>query len=171
MSRRVWSPEIARIADAHFGRRKDQPSPDELKAFYRKAGGLLSHEIIWFNGAERKLLAKAFGDVVRREGLTCYARAILSNHVHLLIRKHRLKAEDMCRAFKAAGRKALCDCAMAPHDHPVFSKDVCHMYKSDVPAMWNCISYIEANYTKHRVENEPCDFVTPYNGWPDHRRR
>jgi len=170
---RTWSPEIAQFAEIHFGRRQeqDQPSPQEIKEFHRAVRPHLQHEIIWFNAAERQALADAFSVVVRRERLTCYACAILSNHVHLLIRKHRMQAEEMSQRLKDSGRVVLREAGLTPPDHPVFSTDSCHIYKSDTNAMWNCIRYIERNYEKHGIKNERCPFVTPYNNWPHHNQR
>ena len=108
---------------------------------------------------------------MRPERLTCYACAILSNHVHCLIRKHRMKAEEMSRMLKDAGRTALCETGLTPRDHPVFSADCCHMYESDTDATWNCIRYIQRNYEKHRIPHEPCDdFVVPCDNWPHHKQ-
>jgi len=170
MSKKAYIPEIAQFAENHFGRKRHQPSPAELKAFYRDIGPHLAHEIIWFDDAARRALAEAFSEVVQRERLTCYACAILSNHVHLLIRKHRMKAEEMYRMLTDASRAALRETGLAPEEHPVFSADCCHIYKSDTQTMWTCIRYIERNFDKHGITNERYPFVSPYNNWPHHKR-
>jgi len=169
MSQEVHAPELAPLAEAHFGRRKVQPTRQELRTFYKEAQKHLAYPLIWFEGAERQAIAKAFGEVIKNERLTCYACAILPNHVHLLIRKHRLSAEEMMRLFKEAGRKAIRGPASARADHPVFSAASCHLYKSSVQAMWACIRYIEGNLAKHNLPKVGYDFVTPYDNWPFHK--
>ena len=170
MSLTTRTPEIAQFAENHFGRKKDQPSRRELKEFYTQVQPHLAHRVLWFNAAERQALAETFDVVVQREGLTCYACAVLPNHVHILIRKHRLKAEQMSTMLKQAGRQALGAMGSAPADHPVFNSDSCHIYKSDAEAMWNCIRYIERNYEKHGIPNERCAFVVPHDNWPNHKQ-
>jgi len=36
--------------------------------------------------------------------------------------------------------------------------------------VWNCVRYIERNFEKHGITNEPCAFVVPYDNWPHHKR-
>ena len=166
MSREAYAPELAALAERHFGRRAAQPPREELRAFYREAQKRLAHELLWFDTAERQALAEAFGRVVRAHRLTCYACAVLNNHAHLLLRKHRMKAEEMSAALKRAGRAALIGAGLAPAGHPVFSADCCHVYKSDVPALRTCVAYIRGNFAKHRMSEPAYDYITRYDGWP-----
>lgn len=108
--------------------------------------------------------------MIRRERLTCYACAILTDHVHVLIRKHRLTGEAMSAACKEGIREALRSTGTVPGDHPVFSADVCDMYKSDPGAVRSCIEYIRDNFPKHGLPVVDYDFVTPYDDGPFHNR-
>lgn len=38
-------------------------------------------------------MAKSFGEVINKYCYTCYACAIMPDHIHLLIRKHKHLAE------------------------------------------------------------------------------
>ena len=80
-----------------------------------------------------------------------------------------MKAEEMSRMLKESGRNTLREIGLTPTDHPVFSADCCHVYKSDTEAMWNCIRYIERNFGKHGMRNERCEFVAGYDNWPHHK--
>lgn len=171
MSVETYCPELARVAETHFGRKKQQPTREELRRFYQIAQKLLAHEVLWFNVAERQAVAEALGEAMRRERLTCYACAVLTNHAHLLIRKHRLKGEEMSRAFKVAARERLRRAGLVSEDHPVFSADVCDMYKSDPQAVGNCIRYIHDNFRKHDLPTIEYDYVVPYEGWCLHKRK
>jgi len=166
MSTAVVSPELAKLAELHFGRKYPQPPLPELRAFYRQAVPLLKHPVLWFDERERDVLVQATGELVSNLRLTCYAGAILHNHAHFLIRKHRLKGEDMVQALKTELGNALKQASLAPPDHPIFSEDLCVLYKSDKPAMQNCIAYINANFRKHRLPSVIYDFVRPYDNWP-----
>jgi hypothetical protein len=46
MSRQVYTPEVAALAEAHFGRPAQQPSRDEVRAFYRAAAKRLAHRVL-----------------------------------------------------------------------------------------------------------------------------
>jgi len=170
MSMRTYCPELAEFAKNHFGRRKVRPSRQELRAFYREAQKRLSYPVLWWDGTERRALVEALGNAVRKENLTCYACAVLRNHAHLLIRKHRLKGEQMLGPLKEAGREALCARSMAPADHPVFSADRCCIFKSTPEAVRACVEYIERNCVKHNLTPASCDFVTEYDNFPFHKQ-
>jgi REP element-mobilizing transposase RayT len=167
----VYSPDLEPLAQHHFGRRKIQPSREELRAFYQEAQQRLAHPVLWWDNAERQALAEAFGQVVREYRLTCYACAVMRNHVHVLLRKHRLKAEDMSARLKERGRDLLREGGLAAAEHPIFSESCCHLFKSDVDAMRNCVAYIESNFQKHGIPRNTYDFVTPYDGWGGGSRR
>ncbi|MDY7010290.1 MAG: hypothetical protein SVV80_05990 [Planctomycetota bacterium] len=166
MSLKTYAPELSQLAEAHFGRRKTQPPREELRRFYRRARKYLAYDVLWFNSAERQAIAEAIGEVIRRERLTCYACAVLTNHAHLLIRKHKLKGEEMSRMFKDAAREKLQREKLAPVEHPVFSADICDFYKSDSRAVVVCAGYIQQNFRKHNIPEVTYKFTTTYDGWP-----
>lgn len=95
---------------------------------------------------------------------------MLRNHAHLLVRRHRLKAEQMLGLLKDAGRAALRLAAIVPADHPVFSADSCHVFKSTPQSVHSCVQYVNDNYRKHNLPPIACDFVVPYDNWPFHKK-
>lgn len=106
MSTAVACPELAKLAQLHFGRKYPQPPLAELRAFYRQAVPLLKHPVLWFDQRERDVLVQATRELVSNLRLTCCAGAILHNHAHFLVRKHKLKGEDMIQALKKrSGRR------------------------------------------------------------------
>lgn len=170
MSERVHTEGVAELGEHHYGRRKEQPSREELRGFHRRAEEELAHAVLWWDNAERQALVEAFGEAIVGEKLTCYACAVLSNHVHLLIRKHRLNADQLIGLLKDAGRSAIQGKRLSPDGHPVFSADSCHVFKSDPQSVRVCVHYIERNYAKHHLAPPmPCDFVVPYDNWPFHK--
>jgi len=170
MSEATWCPDLAELAESHYGRKRVQPSVGELRAFYQQAQKRLARPTLWWDARERVELVRAFSDAVTRERLTCYACAVLRNHAHLLVRRHRLKAEDMIALLKDAGRWRLREADLAPADHPVFSADSCHVFKSTPQLVRGCVQYIHDNYTKHDLPPIPCDAVVPYDNWPFHKK-
>jgi len=110
------------------------------------------------------------GNVVRGKNLTCYACAVLANHVHLLVRRHRIKAQEMIPMFMTAGRDALIGGGRCTHDHPVWSRDFYVRYEDTPKAVHTTINYISRNFAKHRITPQTWDFITLYNNWPFHKK-
>lgn len=171
MSHEVFSPDLMPLAEHHFGRRKIQPSKEMLRTFFVEAQQRLKHPILWWEEAERQAMGTAFGEIVREKRLTCHACAILPNHVHLLMRKHRIQTEEMPEALKERTRTTFRKTKLVEKEHPIYSDRQCHVYKSDVQAMRSCVRYIESNCRKHKLPQQNHDFVTPYNNWPLHNQR
>lgn len=169
MSSGVFTPEIAELGERHFGRRGVQPSREQLRAFYREAEKRLAHRVLWFGDAARQAVGDAIGKVVTREGLTCYACAVLRNHAHMLIRRHRLKAQEVSVLLKEVSTEALRSRKLAPPDHPVFSADRCHIYKTTPEAVRACVQYVQDNYRKHGLPPVVHPFVKSYDNWPFHK--
>lgn len=171
MSGDVASPKIDELGELHYGRKRVQPSREELREFHKRAKRVLNYPVLWFEDAERQALSKAVGGAIAEQGLTCYACAVLRCHVHVLIRRHRLKGEQMIHMLKIAGRDVLREAGLVPPNHPVFSTDSCDVYKSGVIAMRACVVYINDHYRKHRLTPIECGFVVPYDDWGAPKRR
>lgn len=168
-SLQTFTPELAAIAEMHFGRRKTQPSRDQLKEFHRKAEKLLAHPVLWFEQAGRARIAEAIGEVISEQHLVCYACAVLSCHVHLLIRRHRLRGHEMVTILKERIQRRMHESRTVPGEHPVFSADMRVYYKYDPRSVRACIDYIYGNFAKHRIPPVEYEFVSPYDDWPFHK--
>ncbi len=164
LSRELRQSKLAPFGEIHFGRKAIQPNRDALKAFLKAAQSVLQHRIVWFDGAKRQAIAQAFAEVVRRERYTCFACAIMSNHAHLIVRKHRDNAERMiehfCRASAAAIR-GFCDVAS---DHPVWSRDEYKRFIDSVAYLERGIEYVQENPGKSNLPDQHFEFVRPYRG-------
>ena len=75
---------------------------EELRSFYRQAKPLLDFPVFWIDDAKSQAIGKAFGEVIARQNYTVWACAILSNHAHLVIRRHRDDALRMWHVFADA---------------------------------------------------------------------
>src|SRR3954449_4554963 len=63
-STEVRKDALRNLAPIHHGRKKDQPTRDELRAFYRKANPRLEFEPLWFDSAKRQAIGDAFARVI-----------------------------------------------------------------------------------------------------------
>src|SRR5690606_16024851 len=107
MSRHVAIEPIAQLGEAHYGRKAIQPTSRELREFYEQAQNVLTHELLTFDEEDLQILARSFAQTIRDHRYTCYACAIMPDHVHLLIRKHRDRAETMIEKLQTASREAM----------------------------------------------------------------
>src|SRR5438105_4144385 len=97
---------IKSLGDIHQGRKAIQPSSKELREFFRQAHDVLAHPVLPFDDDEIVLIGKTIGVAIAEQGYTCYACAVMPDHVHLLIRRHRDKAEQMVDFFQEDTRTA-----------------------------------------------------------------
>ena len=57
---------------------------------------------------------------IHQHNYTCNACAIMPDHVHVLIRKHKHHAEDMLENLQVASRLRLRNAGLRTSDHPVW---------------------------------------------------
>jgi len=89
----VIDPNIAALGELHFGRRKIQPAAKVIHQFYEGAESELKYPVRRFDPDGFSLVADAIGGAIAKRGYTCYAAAMMPDHIHLVIRKHRDLAE------------------------------------------------------------------------------
>ena len=118
----IASDVIAELGELHFGRKKVQPTGQEIRRFYREAEKLLQHPLLTFSQADVQIIAQAFADVIARERYTCYACAIMPDHFHVVNRKHKHSSEEMIRNFQDASRDTLRAAGHRTPDHPVWGQ-------------------------------------------------
>lgn len=99
--------KLVDLGPVHKGRKRHQPSREELREFKRDAEGKLEFPLLWFDDAKRQALGKSVEDVVSKEGYTVWACAIMRNHIHLCIRRHRDDAKTMWNKFAEQTSKGL----------------------------------------------------------------
>jgi REP element-mobilizing transposase RayT len=157
------------LGEIHFGRKAVQPPRAELRAFFKQAEPLLAHPRLWFDDAKRQAIARAIGQVVATRRYTVWGCAILKNHAHLCIRRHRDDALAMWQAFAAASRDAIRRFADVADDHPVWS-DRPYKVFLDAPAdVVRIVRYVAENPAKEGLPSQRWPFVVEYDGWPFRR--
>jgi REP element-mobilizing transposase RayT len=174
-SRGFHDDKFAALGPIHNGRRPAhlQPSRAELREYHAHVKPLLNFPIIWLDDATRQVVAEAFADVVRRHRYTCCACAVLKNHAHLLIRRHRDTYQAMFSHLAAAAREAMHSFAplRLDADHPVISQRPYAAYCYAPNDIRRCIDYIDANPGKEGLPSQRHTFVMAYDNWPQRSRR
>jgi REP element-mobilizing transposase RayT len=164
----VRDPKFEPLGEAHFGRKpaRKQPSRDELKAFYRKATPLLEFPPFWIDEAKRQTIGGAIARVIAERNYTVYACAILSNHVHMVIRRHHDDALAMWRAIADAAALALREFPKVGPNHPVWAARPYKVFLRTPGEVRGRIDYVDCNPEKEGLPRQDFAFVRPYDNWP-----
>ncbi len=106
-SKTIRDDVIAELGEIHHGRKRVQPVSGVIGEFYREADKRLRHQLLTFSERDISAIATAFEEVTKEQRYTCWACAIMGDHVHLLIRKHKHLAEEMIATFQDLSRLRL----------------------------------------------------------------
>lgn len=164
----VASEVIAELGNLHRGRKKAQPAGWEIRTFYGRAREVLMFPLLTFDEAVRTEIGAAFAAVIDAERYTCYACAVMPDHVHILIRKHKHAAEEMIDHLQCASRSRLAETRHRPADHPTWGGPGWKVFLDHPDEVRRTITYIERNPLPLRLPKQQWPFVTEYNGWPLH---
>lgn len=156
---------IAELGELHSGRKAVQPSSPELRLFYDNARLALKHELLSFSTEAVALIAEAFTATIEERNYTCYAGAIMRDHVHLLIRRHRDHAEVMLAHLQAGSRERLIQSGTRPQDHPVWGGPGWKRFLNTRDDIERVIAYIRNNPLKEGCPEQTWPFVKAYDGW------
>ncbi len=166
-SEEIREEKLSDLGPIHHGRKRIQPPRRELKQFYREANPLLDFEPMWFDDAKTQAIAGAFAQVVNNRRYTVWACAVLSNHAHLCIRRHRDDALTMWNAFAESSRDVLRTFEDVPDDHPLWSTRPYKVFLDSSEDVRRVVSYIQSNVTNEKLPTQTWSFVQRYDGWPD----
>jgi REP element-mobilizing transposase RayT len=166
MSHRVASDIIAELGELHFGRKSVQPAGWVIKDFRKRAKEVLKFSLLKFTREDVDTIACSFAECVRKHVYTCYACAIMPDHIHLLIRKHKKQAEDMIEDFQTASRLRLRNAERRTHEHPVWGGPGWKVFLEHPDDVRRTIRYIERNPVEWGLPQQSWEFVSPYDGWP-----
>lgn len=120
-SHSIRSDALKDLGGFHYGRKRIQPAGRVIRVFYQQAEQILQHDLLTFSPNDFQTVARAFSKAIPRCGYTCYALAIMPDHVHLIIRKHRDRAEAMIEQLQELTRDALIEADMRHPEHPVWA--------------------------------------------------
>lgn len=165
----VHNDVLAELGELHKGRKTLQPAGRVVREFYEQAAPLLRHPLLTFDDAARAEIAEAFGQEIERQKYTCWACAVMPDHVHVLIRKHRHQAEEMAENLMRASRTQLIERGHRERTHPTWIAGFGWKVFLDHPdEVRRTVRYVEQNPVKARLPAQEWPFVKPYDGWPLH---
>jgi REP element-mobilizing transposase RayT len=156
---------IAGLGDLHYGRKSQQPSSKEIRTFYVEARDVLKHPLLTLDEDERNLVAQSFENVIVDRKYTCYACAVMPDHVHALIRKHRDRAEDMIGNLQRASRDKLIEEGKRAPTHPVWGGPGWKVFLYTEADFCRVEEYVWQNPIKAGLPAQTWPFVKKYDGW------
>ena len=171
MSRTIRNDVISDLGELHYGRKRVQPASSVIREFYNNAADKLKHDLLTFDDRERAELADSFAQTIRAQGYTCYACAIMPDHVHMCMRKHKHLAEDMIHNLQTDSRLRFRETGKRSAAHPVWGGPGWKVFLETPDDIERTIRYIEENPIKARMPAQRWSFVKQYDGWPLHKQR
>lgn len=167
-SRTTASDLIAELGELHFGRRKIQPSSGVIREFRQRAREVLKFPMLRITSEDFQIVAEGLAQAITKHRYTCYACAVMPDHVHVLIRKHKHLAEEMIQNLQQASRLRLSSSGARDIDHPVWTQGGCKVFLDHPDVVRRTIRYIEENPLKWNLPRQCWAFVKEYDGWPLH---
>jgi REP element-mobilizing transposase RayT len=168
MSRGIASDVLKELGELHYGRKRVQPASRVIRTFYEDARERLKYPLLTIEHQHLSTVACGFANQIAQSAYTCYACAIMSDHVHLLIRKHRDSAEIMIANLQRASHIALRERGIRDLVHPVWGGPGWKVFLDSPDDIRRTIHYIEQNPVKIGLPVQRWDFVKKYDGWPLH---
>lgn len=165
-SSEVRMASIQSLGPLHWGRKRIQPTGKEIREFQRDAHDVLKHPFLTLGQDEIELVGSVFQREIAAKDDVCYACAIMPDHVHLLIRRHREMAETMIAHLQEATRAALIEAGKRSQTHPVWTKGTGWKgFLNTARDFERTIKYIRENPLEIGWPEQRWTFVTPYDGW------
>jgi REP element-mobilizing transposase RayT len=157
--------KIGSLGPMHYGRKPVQPPSSVIREFQKLSDEVLEHRRVEITKDELLLVGEAIGEVIAARSYTCFAAAIMPDHVHLLVRRHRDHAEVMIEAFQQTTKAKLIEASLRPTNHPVWGGPGWKVFQNTPEQMAATIEYIRRNPLKIGWLEQHWDFVTSYDGW------
>ena len=170
MSTTIRNDVLRELGELHFGRKRVQPAGRDIRAFYEAARDILRHKLLTFSDIELGMMRHAFAEVVRAERYNCYACALMPDHVHIIIRKHRDHAEQMIEKLQRASRENIMLLNQRDAYHPVWGGPGWKVFLDTPAGIERTVKYVEDNPIKAKLPAQTYDFVTKYDGWSFNKR-
>jgi REP element-mobilizing transposase RayT len=128
----------------------------------------LKHPPVEWTGQQALAVAKGFAEAIRKAGMIIFACAILPNHTHFVIERHRYCNETLVRLLKSAAARELLRQRMHPfqaHRQPNGSYPSCwgagfyQRFLNTEADIDHRIAYVENNPLKEGKRRQRWSFV------------
>jgi REP element-mobilizing transposase RayT len=138
------------------------------RAARRAAKEALKYPPVHLTGVQARAVGRGFAESARKGRVTVLACAILPEHVHLVIARHRCKVEWIVNQMKGAATRRLLEeqlhpfAAWQPPDGRVpmcWAAKLWKVYLDSEDAIARAVAYVEANHLKEGKPRQRWQFV------------
>lgn len=175
-----WSEFVGKWELLHFGKARrslERRELIELTASERRlrdqARRSLRYPPVRFSGIQARAIARGFAHVAQKRGFTVWACSILPEHTHLVLARHRYKAESIVNALKGESTRQIIDEGLHPFSKltqadgrppRMWSTGHWKVYLDSEDAIDNAIAYVERNPLEEAMPAQRWNFVQPFQG-------
>ena len=131
------------------------------------AKAALQRPAVNFDATQIRAVAAGFGDYARRANLAIWACAVMPDHVHLVLGRHRMDMGKLVIQLKGAATRRLA--AEGVHPFPkadrqakCFARGEWKVFLDSDEDVLRSIRYVEQNPEKEGFATQRWEFVTPY---------
>jgi len=175
-----WSQFVGKWELVRFGRTtRDLPrrnlaelTPGELqqREAARKA---LKYPPVQFTGRQARAIGRGFAAACKRSGYTIWVCAILPEHTHLVIARHRYKIEQVANLLKGESTRKIVEEGLhplarfaQPGERPprMWAEHQWKVFLDCDEAITEAIGYVNENPRREGKPPQQWPFVTPFAG-------
>ncbi len=127
----------------------------------KAAKGALKRPPIFFTGIQAREIARGFASYAREAELRIFACAVLPDHMHLVLGRHRLEVEQLAIQPKAAATRSI-KAAGLECPHRPFARGEWKVYLETPADIRRAIRYVENNPLKENKPRQRWSFISPY---------
>ena len=128
---------------------------------------------VLFNGLQARAIGEGFAEYVRKSGLVVWACAIMTDHVHLVVKPFRIKIPQLVIQLKGAATRRLLETGLHPFQNErdpdggvpkAFGRGEWKVFLDTVADVQRAIPYVEDNPLKDGKPRQRWSFVAPFDG-------
>jgi REP element-mobilizing transposase RayT len=175
-----WSDFVVKWELIRFGhaskdvkqRKLSELAPEELAA-REAAKRVLKYSPVQFSGVQAQAIARGFNAACERNNYTLWACAIMPEHTHLVIARHRYKIEQVVNLLKGEATRQLIDDGIHPlaqysstrgRPPAVWGQHCWKVFLDNEEAIEAAIHYVEENPVREGKRKQSWSCVTPFMG-------
>ena len=170
----VWSRPLAQHGDAtKTNARRSIANKMHNNEQRHTAKQSLKHHPVLFEGIQARAIARGFAKAKSINDLTIFACAILTDHVHMVVKRHvQLWIEDMAARLKANATRLLTEENLHPFAAEnrdrrgrlptPWAESFWQVYLNSDEDIRRSITYVERNPLKDGLKSQRWSFVCPY---------
>ena len=170
----VYSWELARFGRATKSIGRVEVEPEQYAIWRAAAQKSLKHPPVTLSGPQALAAGEGFGRFAQKSGLEVWACAIMPEHVHLVLARHRYETEQAANLLKGEATRRLLEMDLHPMKQfqkskrdrlpSVWGENQWIVYLDSERAIDNAVHYVEENPDREGKPRQRWKFVTPFRG-------